>query len=232
LDEVRRRVEAACRRAGRDAAGVSIAAVAKTHGPEAVREGADCGLTAFAESRVQEAAQKIPLCPGNLEWHMVGHLQRNKVRAAVRLFRVIHSVDSWRLLEGVDRECAEAGCVMPVMIEVNVSGERSKFGAAPEEVPSWLERSGTLVHVSLIGLMTIPPFTPEPEQARPYFRRLRELRDQWRERTGIELRELSMGMSGDFETAVEEGATWIRLGTALFGPRPPRGRGTEEGEES
>jgi len=231
VNAVRARVTVACRRAGRDPCQVSIVAVSKTFGPEEVAAVAACGLNVFGESRVQEAAQKIPLCPGHLEWHMVGHLQRNKVRAAVRLFRMIHSVDSLRLLEAIDAACEEVGCRLPVLLEVNVSGESSKFGLAPADVPAVLERSSALMRVSIVGLMTIPPFTEDPEGARPYFRRLRELREAWRESSGFDLPELSMGMSHDFEVAVEEGATLVRIGTAIFGVRrqqPRKGAAASE----
>ncbi len=219
LDAVRGRIAAACARAGRDPASVRMVTVAKTHGPDRVREAAECGVTVFGENKVQEAKAKIPLCPGHLSWHMVGHLQRNKVKDAVPLFDMIHSVDSVRLLETVDRVSAEAGKTMPVLVEVNVSGEGSKFGLAPEGVPEVLEASNKLDHASVVGLMTMPPFTEDPEKARVHFRRLRELRDQWRARTGMPLDELSMGMTNDFEIAIEEGATWVRIGTALFGER-------------
>ena len=168
---------------------------------------------------MQEARQKIPMCPGHLEWHLVGHLQTNKVKDAVRLFRMIHSVDSWKLLEAVDAASRAGGVTMPVCLEVNVSGERSKFGLAPESVPDVLERCNGLMNVEIAGLMTLPPFTEDPQEARPFFRRLRELRDQWRDRCGLPLQGLSMGMSHDFDVAVEEGATWIRVGTLLFGER-------------
>jgi len=220
LDHVRERVAAACARAGRDPSGVNILAVTKTFGPAQVEEAAECGLTVFGESRVQEARQKIPLCSGNLEWHMVGHLQRNKVKETVQLFRMIHSIDSMRLLEAVNSACEAAGVEMPVCLEVNVSGEGSKFGMKPEEVVPVLEQSSNLVSVSVVGLMTIPPYSEDVEKARSHFKALRELRDECVKKTGAALNELSMGMSGDFEVAVEEGATWIRLGTILFGDRP------------
>jgi PLP dependent protein len=219
LNGVRRRMEEACARAGRKASSVSLVAVSKTHGPEQVREAAECGMAVFGESRIQEAVAKIPLCPGNLSWHMVGHLQRNKVRAAVPLFDMIHSVDSARLLEAIDLACGDAGKTMPVLIEVNVSGEGSKYGLPPDEVPPVLEAANRLTRASVVGLMTMPPFTEDVEKARPHFRRLRELRDEWSARMNIPLPELSMGMTHDFEIAIEEGATWIRVGTALFGER-------------
>lgn len=218
-DAIRQRMAAACERAGRDPSTLRMIAVSKTHGPERVAEAAAAGVTIFGENKVQEARAKIPLCPGHLVWHLVGHLQSNKAFAACELFDVVHSVDSLKLLQVIDRACDELGKTMKVLIEVNVSGEGSKFGAAPEAVPALLEAANSLTRVEVRGLMTMPPFMPEAEDARPHFRRLRELRDGWSETTGIPLDELSMGMSGDFEVAIEEGATWVRIGTALFGER-------------
>ena len=222
------RIGRACERAGRARDGVRVVAVAKTHGPEAVADAAAAGLRVFGENRVQEARQKIPLCPGDLEWHMVGHLQRNKVRAAVDLFHTFHAVDSPRLLDALDAACGAAGRAVPVCLEINVSGESSKFGFAPETVPQLL-RDPAPRNVDIVGLMTIPPFTPDPEDARPVFRRLRELRDAWQAECGVGLPELSMGMSHDFDVAIEEGATWIRLGTLIFGRRAQRQAATGEG---
>ena len=219
LEAVQRRIESACNRAGRDPASVKLIAVSKTHGPDSIREAADCGVRVFGENKVQEAKAKIPLCAGNLFWHMVGHLQRNKAYAAVQLFEMIHSIDSLKLLETIDEACDEVGRDIQALIEVNVSGESSKFGMAPERVPEILESANRFLHVNIVGLMTMPPFTEEPEKARSHFRRLRELRDGWRAETGAGLEELSMGMTHDFEIAIEEGATWIRVGTALFGER-------------
>jgi pyridoxal phosphate enzyme (YggS family) len=219
LEAVRERIRRACARSGRPPDEVSLLPVSKTVDPERIREAVAAGLTVFGESRVQEARQKIPLCPGHLAWHFVGHLQTNKVREAVRLFAMIHAVDSTRLLETVDAACRAAGRVLPVLLEVNVSGEGSKFGLAPEAVPEALRAARGLFGVEVLGLMTIPPLAEDTEHARPHFRRLRELRDRCRSETGVALPELSMGMSHDFEIAVEEGATWVRLGTALFGER-------------
>ena len=219
LEAVQRRINAACERAGREPDSVTLVAVTKTQPPNIVAEAAKAGLSLFGENKVQEAKVKIPLCAGNLSWHMVGHLQRNKAYDAVQLFEMIHSIDSLKLLETIDAACDEAGRSMPVLIEVNVSGESSKFGMAPEAVPGILESANRLMHVNILGLMTMPPFAEQPERARPHFRRLRELRDGWRAATGMALEELSMGMTHDFEVAIEEGATWIRVGTALFGER-------------
>jgi len=219
LNQVRARIQNACERVDRDPDEVHLLVVSKTQGPERIREAMECGLTVFGENRVQEAKQKISECPGHLSWHMVGHLQTNKVRDAVRLFQMIHSVDSLKLLKAIDKACELIGIVMPVCLEVNVSGEGSKFGLDPESVPEVLKAANGLMQTDVVGLMTIPPVTEEPEEARPYFRRLRDLRDQWRAQTKFMLGELSIGMSHDFEIAIEEGATWIRLGTVVFGKR-------------
>ena len=216
---VRARMESACRRVGRDPASVELVAVAKTFGPDVVREAAEAGVLVVGENRVQEAVEKIPLCPSGLRWHFVGHLQTNKAGPAVAIFDMLHAVDSAKLLERLEGEAEEAGKRLPVCLEINVSGERSKFGMAPEAVPEVLARAGSLRRVEVVGLMTIPPFAPDPETARPFFRRLRELRDRWRGETGLALDGLSMGMSGDFEVAIEEGATWVRLGSLIFGQR-------------
>ena len=228
LAAVQARMQKACERSGRRLDEVRLVAVSKTMGPEQVREAAEQGLALFGENKVQEAAAKIPECPGRLSWHMIGHLQRNKAALAVELFDMIHSVDSLRLLEAVDRASDEAGKIMPVLIEVNVSGERSKFGAPPEVAPELLAAADRLHHVQILGLMTLAPFFEDGERARPFFRRLRELRDQWRAESGRPLEELSMGMTGDFDVAIEEGATYVRVGTALFGSRPKPVRQEEE----
>lgn len=219
LDAVYGRVAAACSRCGRDPDSVRLVAVTKGLGAEAVRMAVAAGVRVVGESRVQEAAQKKTSAPGGVEWHLVGHLQRNKVRMAVEIFDGIHSVDSLRLLEALQQACEAAGKTLRVFLEVNVSGEASKFGLRPEAVPPVLERGLSMVNVDVIGFMSVPPFHPDPEASRPFFRELRERRDAWCAMSGAECRELSMGMSGDFEVAVEEGATWIRVGTALFGPR-------------
>jgi pyridoxal phosphate enzyme (YggS family) len=221
IEAVRRRMREACRRAGRDEAGVRLVAVSKAYPPDllcvAARHGCDC----FGESRVAEALLKMEACPGNLEWHFIGHLQRNKVQQVVEAFSLLHAVDSVRLLERIEMCAAEAGRRVALCLEVNVSGEATKFGFAPAEVPAALEAVNAMPHVDLVGLMTMAPFHPDPEAARPHFRRLRELRDDWAERSGFALETLSMGMSVDFETAIEEGATLVRVGTLLFGARPP-----------
>ncbi len=219
LKQIRLRIQNACARVDRSPDDVRLLAVSKTHGPEHIREAVACGLTVFGENRVQEAKQKIPMCQNRIAWHMVGHLQNNKVRVAVPLFQMIHSVDSLKLLKAVDKACESIGFVMPVCLETNVAGESSKYGFVPEAVPEVLKAANGMMHVDVVGLMTIPPITEDPEGSRHWFRCLREFRDQWRDQTGFALTELSMGMSHDFEIAIEEGATWIRLGTIVFGKR-------------
>ena len=219
LADVEARIAAACERAGRAPSGVSIVAVTKTFGPEVVAEAASAGLSVMGENRVQEAVQKIPLCPGRLEWHMIGHLQRNKVRQILGLVEWVHSVDSERLLQTIDRVAGELGRTMPVLLEINVSGESSKHGLAPDAAGPLVAAACGLRNVEVRGFMTIPPFTPDAGDARPYFRALRRLRDTCSRKYDVELPELSMGMSNDFDVAVEEGATWIRLGSVLFGRR-------------
>lgn len=219
IERIRARMAAACVRCGRAEDGVKLVAVSKKVAPELVTEAYECGLAVMGESRVQELKQKMQMCPGAVEWHMVGHLQSNKVKDVVRLVRMIHSVDSLKLLECIDREAGYAGVSMPVCLEVNVSGESSKFGMAPDAVHDVLKAGTGLMNVDIVGLMTMPPFTEDPEGARQYFAKLRCLRDDLRESTGFDLEELSMGMSHDFEVAIEEGATWIRVGTDIFGGR-------------
>jgi pyridoxal phosphate enzyme (YggS family) len=228
LAAVRERIAAACALAGRAPETVRLLAVSKTHGPEAVRAAAACGQRLFAENRVQEAAAKIPECPGRLEWHLIGHLQGNKAAAAARLFDWVHSVDSAKLLEALDRQAGDAGRTLQALVQVNVSGERSKSGLAPEAAPAVLASGNRLRNVQIRGLMTIPPLTEDPEKARPFFRRLRELRDQWAAETEMDLTELSMGMTHDLEVAIEEGATFVRVGTGIFGAREFPAKGADE----
>ena len=193
-----------------------------------MRAAAASGQLLFAENRVQEAAAKIPECPGQLQWHLIGHLQSNKAAQAARLFDWVHSVDSAKLLEALDRQAGEAGRRLQVLVQVNVSGERSKSGLAPEAVPEVLGLGNRLRNVQVCGLMTIPPLAEDPEKARPFFRRLRELRDEWAARLGMDLPELSMGMTHDLEVAIEEGATFVRVGTGIFGARETPAKGADE----
>jgi pyridoxal phosphate enzyme (YggS family) len=217
LEAVERRIAAACEQAGRRHDEVKLVAVSKTKPAEAVLEAAEAGQILFGENKVQEAQVKIPQCPGHLQWHLIGHLQSNKARiAASGLFRMIHSVDSEKLLRLLDEYTA---LPLPVLIQVNVSGEGSKEGCAPGEAAALIEAANRCAKVEVHGLMTIPPFTPDPEKARVHFSNLRKLRDRLQQETGTPLPELSMGMSHDFEVAIKEGATYIRVGSDIFGGR-------------
>jgi pyridoxal phosphate enzyme (YggS family) len=220
LERIQRQIAAACQRAGRAPDSVTLLAVAKTQPPEVVRAAADLGLTLFGENKVQEARAKIPLCPGKLRWHFIGHLQSNKCRDAVELFEMIQSVDSLPLARELNKRAEQASKTIPILLEVNVAGEGSKFGYAPERLLAEVKELNALPRLEIQGLMSVPPWSPEPEKSRPHFRRLRELKEQCEQLLGAPLPHLSMGMSGDFEVAIEEGATLVRIGTALFGPRP------------
>jgi pyridoxal phosphate enzyme (YggS family) len=216
LEKVEARIEKACRAAGRTRESVRLLAVSKTKPPEAVEEAARCGLRFFGENKVQEVQHKRPLCAEGLEWHLIGHLQSNKAKVAAPLFHMIHSVDSLKILRALD---AHAERALPILLQVNVAGEAAKFGLAPEEVRKVLEAANASAHCEVRGLMVIPPFSPDAEKTREHFRALRLLRDRLEEETGTPLPELSMGMSHDLEVAIEEGSTWVRIGTDLFGAR-------------
>ena len=220
LRRIQQRIEAACIRAGRNPSEVTLLAVTKSHPPEVVRTAAELGLTTFGENKIQEAKAKIPLCSGRLRWHMIGHLQSNKCRDAVHFFEMIQSIDSLSLAEEVNRRADQAGKTIPVLLEVNAVGEASKFGYPPEVLLGEIGALNALRRIEVQGLMTVPPWTPDPEKVRPVFRRMRDLKARCEEALGAPLPCLSMGMSGDFEVAIEEGATFVRIGTALFGPRP------------
>lgn len=221
LETVRGRIAAACKRVGRNPDEVEIIAVTKTHGEEVVREAWEAGLTIVGENKVQEAAWKKPASVAGPSWHLIGHLQGNKVRPALELFDFIHSVDSVKLINKIEAVAEATGAQPHILLEVNVSGEKSKSGMAPSEVDEAIRiLMEHAPRITLEGFMTMAPFSENPEDARPVFRALRELRDRTEEKFGITLPRLSMGMSGDYEVAVEEGATWIRLGTVLFGERP------------
>ena len=222
LEQIKERMAAACLRAGRDPASVTLMAVTKTHPPETVQAAADLGIVFVGENKVQEAKAKIPLCPGRLRWHFIGHLQSNKARDAVELFEMIQSVDSLALAQELNKRCEQAGKRLPILLEVNLAGEASKFGYAPERLLAELNDLNALPRLAVHGLMTVPPWKPVAEQVRPYFREARELKQRCEGILGAPLPQLSMGMSGDYEVAIEEGATLVRVGTALFGERPKR----------
>lgn len=220
LAEVRARIARAAGRSGRRPEEVTLIGVVKTVPAERVREAVELGLVDLGENRVQEAEEKIAATGRKgLRWHLIGHLQRNKAGRAVELFDRVHSVDSAGLAGALARRAAAAGRRLPVLVEVNVSGEASKFGVAPDGAPRLLEAVRALPALALDGLMTVGPPVQDPEAARAVFARLRTVRDDAERRLGMPLPHLSMGMSGDFETAVEEGSTLVRVGTALFGPR-------------
>jgi hypothetical protein len=221
LDEIRGRLATAAVRSGRRAEAVVLVGVTKTVAAEVVCAVAALGLTDLGENRVQEAQAKIPLVGRDrARWHLVGHLQRNKVVRALELFDRIHGLDGIELAEALSRRAALAGRLLPVLVEVNVSGEATKFGVAPAGLEPLLERVAALPGLRLDGLMTVGAPVERAEDARRGFARLRELRDGAERRLGIALPELSMGMSADFEVAAEEGSTMVRVGTAIFGPRP------------
>lgn len=218
LKSINEKIAAACQRAGRDFFDVTLVAVSKTVEPERIRQAIEAGVRVLGENRVQEAASKINelaavVAEHNVEWHLIGHLQSNKARRAVELFSAVQSVDSFKLADRLDNIAGELGKKLPVFIEVNLGDEESKAGAKPDEVLPLCEQVSKLANLELKGLMAVPPFLENAEDVRPFFRRLRTLRDQ------AQLKELSMGMSHDFEIAIEEGATIVRIGTALFGER-------------
>lgn len=216
---LRERIAAACGRAGRDPSTVSLMGVSKNHPPAAVAEAVRGGLRLFGENRIQEAKAKIPGCATGLEWHFIGHLQSNKVRDAVDLFQVVQGVDTLDIAEALAKQAAKRDRTLAVLLEVNVSGEPSKFGWDPDRLLETLPALGRIPRLEFRGLMTIAPYAEDPERARPVFRRLRELRDRCSDVLGVPLPVLSMGMSGDMEVAIEEGSTLVRIGTALFGER-------------
>jgi len=221
---VRERMEAAAKRAGRDLGKIRLVAVSKTVGLERILQAVEAGVDSLGENYVQEAQEKIGALEQRVSWHFIGHLQSNKAKAAARLFDWVHSVDSLKLAEELSRAGKQQSKILPVLLQVNLGKEETKFGAQEEEVFRLLERMGSLPGVSIKGLMAMPPFFGNPEESRPYFRALRIMAENVSKRQipGVLMEELSMGMSNDFEVAIEEGATLVRVGTAVFGPRPPR----------
>lgn len=222
VERVRERIAAAAARSGRATSEIRLVAVTKTKGSDAVRAAYGAGLRDFGENRVQEAETKLVQLADlrDAVFHMIGHLQRNKTRRAVALFQRVDSLDSSALARKLNESAAEAGGVLPVLIEVRLSHEPAKSGIEPESLEALAESVAGLSHLKLLGLMTVPPWSEDPEPARPYFHRLRDLRDRLAWRLGLDLPVLSMGMTNDFEVAIEEGATEVRVGTAIFGRRP------------
>ena len=219
---VQSRISQAATRVGREPSEITLVAVTKTFGSDTVEEGAAAGLRTFGENRVQEAAEKIPMLPESFAWHMIGHVQSNKAKQAVGLFDCVQSVDSMRLAAALARHAADQDRRLPVLLQVSVTGKKSQFGFDPAELPALAQSVGTLANLRIDGLMTIASFTDDEATLRGEFRALRELRESLQSLLPDHpCRELSMGMSNDYAIAIEEGATIVRVGRALFGERPP-----------
>ncbi len=232
LEQVRSQISEAAKKSGRPPDEIQLIAVSKTHEAEKVRAAFDAGQEIFGESRVQEARAKIPLLPSAVRWHFIGRLQKNKVRHALPLFELFHSIDSLALAENMNRIAEDTGLHPRVLLEVNVAGEGSKIGFTPDLLRSQFEQIDSLGRITVEGLMAIPPLAAEAEASRKFFVALREVRDDLTQRFGVQLPHLSMGMSHDFSVAIEEGATLVRVGTAIFGPRTPiRLRATHEADD-
>ncbi len=220
LENVRKRIEAACERSGRDPSQVKLVAVTKTVPPEIIEEAISCGVTDIGENRVQEAKAKYEIIGKKVRWHMIGYLQRNKVKHAIKIFDMIHSVDRVELVDELEKRLSRENKKMPVLLEVNIAGEETKHGVSPHTLKALALKVIESNHLEPLGLMTMAPYVEDPEEVRWVFRKLRELKDELNEHFGIEIfKELSMGMTNDFEVAVEEGATMVRIGTAIFGER-------------
>jgi PLP dependent protein len=218
LAKVKERMASAASRAGRDPGGIELVAVTKTVDVDAIRRAIEAGVEVVGENRVQDAKGKHAALDGAVRWHMIGHLQRNKVRDALGIFEMIHSIDSLRLARAVDGEAAKRSMIVPVMVEVNVSGEQTKYGVAPGDLAALVAAMGELENIRTCGLMTMAPFVADAEEVRPVFASLRRLRAGLRD-SGFDVPYLSMGMTQDYEVAIEEGATHVRIGSAIFGPR-------------
>ena len=221
FDKVNANIQAACDRVGRNREDVTLIAVSKTKPIQMLQEAYDFGVRVFGENKVQEIVDKYEALPKDISWHMIGHLQRNKVKYVVGRAALIHSVDSVRLAEAIDQEAEKKGIVMPVLVEVNVASEESKFGVRVEECADFIENIAKMEHISVEGLMTIAPFVENAEDNRKYFAKLRELSVDISAKNidNVNMRDLSMGMTGDYEVAIEEGATMVRVGTGIFGER-------------
>jgi pyridoxal phosphate enzyme (YggS family) len=223
ISNVYRKIAHAAMRAGRHPGDIKLIAVTKGVSPGRIMEAVNAGQRIFGESRVQEADKKISnlksqISDTEIEWHMIGHLQRNKAKEAVRLFDLIHSIDSLRLMEALNKEAGRAGKAQRVLVEVKLSTEEAKHGIEKDELMALIKAGEGMENIKIDGLMTIPPYSDKPEDARPYYGELRELRDSL-DKDGYSLPELSMGMTADFEVAIEEGSTMVRVGTAIFGER-------------
>lgn len=225
LSAVEEKIANACRKAGRNHGEVTLVAVSKTKPLSDLREAYEAGARDFGENKVQELTDKIPELPSDIRWHMIGHLQRNKVKYIVGKVSMIHSVDSFRLAEEISREAVRKDTTVEILIEVNVAGEESKYGVSPEDAPELVEKIASLPAIKIQGLMTIAPFTENPEENRPFFRKLKQLCVDIERKNidNVNMSVLSMGMTGDYSVAIEEGATCVRVGTGIFGERQLHG---------
>lgn len=221
LEYVENRISEACKRAGRDRSEVTLIAVSKTKPVSDIREAMACGITVFGENKVQEMRDKHNEITEPLSWHMIGHLQANKVKYLPGVACMIHSVDNRKLADEIEKQASKHDIVMDVLVEVNMAHEDTKFGLSPDEAIDFVKEISTLPHLNIRGFMTIAPYTEDPESNRVYFRGLRELKDKVNELNipGVKMDTLSMGMTGDYEVAIEEGATFVRVGTGIFGER-------------
>ena len=221
FEEVEKKIQAACDRSGRRREDITLIAVSKTKPVDMLKEAYDFGTRIFGENKVQEITEKYDALPRDISWHMIGHLQRNKVKYIIDKVDYIHSVDSVRLAETIEKEAAKHNLTVKILVEVNVAGEEIKFGLSPEEVLPFIEEISEFSHIQVCGLMTIAPFVENPEENRPYFSRLRKLSVDIDSKkvNNVNMSMLSMGMTNDYEVAIEEGATMVRIGTGLFGAR-------------
>jgi pyridoxal phosphate enzyme (YggS family) len=233
IDRVRSRIAAACARCGRNPAEITLVAVSKTFSADLIAEACDAGVQDIGENYVQELlAKREALRTRPIRWHFVGHLQANKVKYLVPWVHLIHAVDSLGVARELEKRAAQAGTSVDILIEVNTTGEETKFGVKPEATVEVVKSLADFSHLRIAGLMTIGPFMPDPEASRPMFRRLRRLKDELAGlgQPNVHMHHLSMGMTGDFEVAIEEGATLLRLGTAIFGQRTKQGQSTHRGD--
>ncbi len=221
LNTVETKIAAACVRAGRERADVMLIAVSKTKPVEMLTEAYDTGVRDFGENKAQEMCDKIPKLPADIRWHMIGHLQRNKVKYIIDQAALIHSVDTYRLAEEINIQAKKRGIIVPILVEVNIAGERSKFGASAEDAMLLVEEIAALENLRIKGLMTIAPYVVDAEENRPYFRKIKQLSVDITNKNidNVSMEVLSMGMTGDYEVAIEEGATMVRVGTGIFGER-------------
>lgn len=221
LNTVETKIAAACARAGRERADVTLIAVSKTKPVEMLTEAYDTGVRDFGENKAQEMCDKIPKLPADIRWHMIGHLQRNKVKYIIDQAALIHSVDTYRLAEEINIQAKKRRIIVPILVEVNIAGERSKFGASAEDAMLLVEEIAALENLRIKGLMTIAPYVVDAEENRPYFRKIKQLSVDITNKNidNVSMEVLSMGMTGDYEVAIEEGATMVRVGTGIFGER-------------